>query len=90
MALKVWLPLTGTLENKGISNITVTNNGATVNTSGKIGSCYYFDGTNDRITVEGFSIGNQWSYGCWVLSPTSSRGWEGLIILNNTGSDADI
>ena len=46
MSLKVWLPLNGTLENKGISNVTVTNNGATVNTSGKIGSCYSFSGNS--------------------------------------------
>lgn len=44
MSLQVWLPLNGTLENKGLSDVTVTNNGATVNTSGKIGSCYSFDG----------------------------------------------
>ena len=40
MALRVWLPLNGNLENKGISNITVTNNGATVDNNGKIGKCY--------------------------------------------------
>ena len=45
MALRVWLPLNGTLENKGVSNVTVTNNGATVDSAGKIGSCYYFNGS---------------------------------------------
>ena len=34
MALRVWLPLNGTLENKGLENLTVTNNGATVDASG--------------------------------------------------------
>lgn len=42
--LLVWLPLTGILDNWGNSDITVTNNGATSNTSGKTGDCYYFDG----------------------------------------------
>lgn len=41
--LRVWLPLNGTLENKGISNLTFTNENTTnitVDTNGKIGSCY--------------------------------------------------
>ena len=42
MSLQVWLPLNGTLDNQGLSNVTVTNNGATVNNNGKIGKCYYF------------------------------------------------
>jgi len=42
MALQVWLPLNGNIKNQGLSNITVTNNGATVNDNGKIGKCYSF------------------------------------------------
>ena len=42
MSLQIWLPLNGDLHNQGLSNLTVTNNGATVNNSGKIGKCYYF------------------------------------------------
>lgn len=45
--LKVWLPLRGDLENKGVSGVTVTNSGATVNSAGKIGSCYSFNGSNN-------------------------------------------
>ena len=42
MALQVWLPLNkeGDFQNRGLANITVTNNGATYNSSGKIGGCY--------------------------------------------------
>jgi hypothetical protein len=47
MALQVWLPLNGDLHNQGLSNVTVTNNGATVDNNGKIGKCYSFDGTDD-------------------------------------------
>ena len=36
MALQVWLPLNGDLKNKGVADITITNNGATVNSNGKI------------------------------------------------------
>lgn len=45
MSLQVWLPLNGNLNNQGLSDVTVTNNGATVDNNGKIGKCYKFDGT---------------------------------------------
>ena len=49
MSLQVWLPLNGNLNNQGLSNVTVVNNGATVNDNGKVGKCYSFDGTDDYI-----------------------------------------
>ena len=51
MALQVWLPLDGSLENKGCANAVITNNGATVNSAGKIGKCYSFDGSDDLISI---------------------------------------
>lgn len=42
MSLRVWLPLNGSLENKGLDDIMVTNNGATIDNNGKIGKCYSF------------------------------------------------
>lgn len=42
MSLQVWLPLNGNLVNQGLADITVTNNGATVDSNGKIGKCYGF------------------------------------------------
>ena len=51
MSLKVWLPLNGNLNNQGLSNIKIINNGATIDPSGKIGSCYSFDGSDDFISV---------------------------------------
>lgn len=50
MALRIWLPLNGNLNNYGLSNITITNNGTTVNSAGKIGKCYQFD-TNKYIKL---------------------------------------
>ena len=55
MALRVWLPLNGTLENRGLSNITVTNNGAAVDNNGKIGKCYNFDGTSNSYIQTDYS-----------------------------------
>lgn len=41
MSLQVWLPLNGNLNNQGLNDITFTNEGnISVDTSGKIGSCY--------------------------------------------------
>ena len=41
MSLQVWLPLNGNLNNQGLSGIAFTNEGnISVDTSGKIGSCY--------------------------------------------------
>ena len=42
MALQVWLPLNGNLKNQGLNNVTVINNGTTINDNGKIGKCYNF------------------------------------------------
>ena len=42
MALQVWLPLNGNLNNQGLSNYQVTNTNAIINTNGKIGECYQF------------------------------------------------
>ena len=53
MSLKIWLPLNGTLENKGVSNINIVNENATINTAGKIGSCYSFNGSGYRIHLSG-------------------------------------
>lgn len=65
MALQVWLPLNGNLNNQGLADVTVTNNGATVDANGKIGSCYSFDGTNDYISGSYTTSVNQ-SFCCWV------------------------
>lgn len=56
MSLQVWLPLNGNLNNQGLSKVTVTNSGATVDSSGKIGSCYSFDGSDDFISLTSSSL----------------------------------
>lgn len=70
MSLKVWLPLNGNLNNQGLSNINVINENATINTVGKIGSCYEFNGSTSRITInylDAFKGGsNQFTYCSWI------------------------
>lgn len=91
MSLRVWLPLNGTLNNQGLDDITVTNNGATVDNSGKIGKCYSFDGsskiTNTLSTSINSSIG---TLACWfkMTSLPSSSGFYNLMQLGNLGGYA--
>lgn len=51
MSLICWYPLNGdTLDYSGNNNH-ATNNGATIDANGKIGSCYSFDGINNSISI---------------------------------------
>ena len=64
MSLQVWLPLNGNLDNQGLSEVTVTNNGATVDSNGKIGSCYLFNG-NSYIQFPSITVPNDFSISIW-------------------------
>ncbi len=89
MALQIWLPLDGTLENKGCANVEMTNNGAIVDTTGKIGSCYsfssnaYFMGTPAVLNNETV----EWSFACWFKPLTSHSGclYSNRTSVSNTG-----
>lgn len=89
MSLRVWLPLTGTLENKGISNIIPTNVNATVNSSGKIGSCYNFAGSGQRIKMTNpITNGiNSFSICTWFYMTAAS---EALFGARTSGSGAGL
>lgn len=88
MSLRVWLPLNGDLHNQGLSNITVANNGATVNSSGKIGSCYYFNGSAQYLQFSdslGNIYSNDFSWAVW-LKPTDDT--RGIIISEYSSAGA--
>lgn len=82
MSLRVWLPLNGNLENKGISHTTVVNSGTTVNDSGKIGKCYSFASGN-YIGLDANNVNNHKyspiSCALWVY-PTQSDSTERYIL----------
>ena len=87
MALKVWLPLDGDLHNQGLSNVTITNGGATVNASGNIGSCYGFNGSQ-YITIVSTDVQNifqntasSFSMACWIY--LNSDETDRVIIFGN-------
>ena len=74
MGLRIWLPLNGDLENKGLDDIVIANNGATIDNNGKIGKCYSFDGTDDYINITNVNYPNifadSFSICFWVYSNT--------------------
>ena len=73
MSLQVWLPLTKDLRQQGLSDVTVTNNGATFDSTGKLGGCYSFNGSNNYI--KGNYIATEtMSFACWVYLPAVITG----------------
>lgn len=68
MSLQVWLPLNGNLENQGLSNITITNNGVTVDNNGKIGKCYSFSNGNTLFCADTIlsKSQNEYSISVWA------------------------
>ena len=53
MSLIHWWPLNGNLKDYGTLNSTLTNiNSTATNNSGKIGKCYYFNGSNNALRAE--------------------------------------
>jgi len=80
MSLRVWLPLCGDLRNNGLEDLTVTNNGATVDNAGKLGKCYAFSGNEQYLEFDkalGPFYNNDFSYAVW-LKPTEAK--RGIII----------
>ena len=86
MSLQVWLPLNGNLNNQGLSEVTVINNGATVDSSGKIGSCYSFN-TGKYLTVtRPVAITKEISYSCWVKISSWNSATYDCIMTIDTGT----
>lgn len=90
MALQVWLPLNGNLNNNGVGNYTITNVGATVNSSGKLGQCYDFTGASSRIGISNLGVT---SYPISISGWVKVSGFDGntqYFVSNNTsGGTAD-
>ena len=89
MSLQVWLPLTKDLRQQGLSNITVTNNGATFNSAGKLGGCYEFaSGKRIQTTLPSTSNLNSKaiSFACWVNVSSWNSSYDCLMsIADGTG-----
>ena len=85
MSLQVWLPLTKDLRNQGLSNVTVTNNGATFNSVGKLGGCYSFG--NGSVSSNGLFLNSnlvdlmqeEYSVAVWVKPLGNHYHYNGTI-----------
>lgn len=84
MALQVWLPLNGSLENKGCSNVQFTQNSLTY-TTGKIGQCAYFSSgiKTNTVTIPALSGAKKFSIATWIKVPSNQTitNWADVITL---------
>ena len=93
MSLQVWLPLNGNLNNNGIANITITNDGATVNDNGKIGKCYSFNGGTNKISIPNIitTSTNEFSISSWVyVTQYSYSNYTNILSCRTTTSGKGI
>ena len=87
MSLRIWLPLTKDLKNQGLDDVTVINNGATFNANGKLGGCYSFNGSNNKIEISNAPNLNNISIALWFKrnANTNTRQflytqWNGITV----------
>lgn len=71
MALKMWLPLNGNLNNQGLNTYTISNTGV-VDSLGKIGSCYSYSQKYTLIDGESISGLSKFTISCWVYLTNAS------------------
>lgn len=83
MALQVWLPLNGTLDNQGFDeDIVVTNNGATID-NGIYGKCYSFNGTSFSISNMFYNDVSEFTVCAWVKDGYNMNNGCHLISIEN-------
>ena len=89
MALQVWLPLKGDLNNQGLSNIIFTNTGVSIDDNGKIGKCYHFN-ADQYIKESTYDWTNfntsEFSLCCWYKEPSPVASGNSQIICIGTSS----
>ena len=80
MALQVWLPLNGSIENQGLTNVAVSlqNGTPTFANDGKIGKCFYNSSSGSNISVPCDFLSEQLSITFWI-KPNSPTAWMDLF-----------
>lgn len=89
MALQIWLPLTKNDKNVGLNNVALTNNGATIDSEGKIGNCYAFNGTSNCIYGTINVDCSKLSTCCWLYVNTTTPSYQYVVSLNNNSGYGD-
>ena len=74
MSLRIWLPMNRDLRNQGLDDVTITNNGATFNSAGKLGGCYNFN-NSVGIGATNITLGNTFSIACWIKVNSYNSNW---------------
>jgi len=91
MALRVWLPLDGNLNNQGCDKLSSVNIPvcATVDASGKIGKCYTSTGANNGVTTDFEFDAATFSIAAWIRINTRVNAWRCPFKLINSSTEAD-
>lgn len=84
MALIVWLPLNGNLNNKGMTSVTTTVSGTTSYTTGRIGEQALSCNGSSYWKITGLELTTEVTIACW--SKTSANG-KMQWVLESTASD---
>lgn len=76
MALQVWLPLNGKMENQGLSGVTMSGGPASYG-NGPLGKCGVFNGGQD-ISIPWESTSEELTLSCWFY-PNSPNSWADVF-----------
>ena len=89
MSLQIWLPLNGDLHNQGLSDLVVSECGATINQNGKIGQCYSFNNTYIKLVPTAelkSSFSTEGSISLWVKVSSSHNSWAQACTYGTVGT----
>ena len=89
MSLRVWLPLTKDLRNQGLDDVTITNNGATFNSAGKLGGCYSFNDNYIQTNYNFYPGTNDFSVSCWFyLTENTNKTYQHICSFKTTAANS--
>lgn len=93
MSLRIWLPLNGDLENKGLDEIIFTSTTVSGYEAGKIGQAIKLLGTNIVFTAPSLEGATKFSIAFWFKSKSNSSittNWNNVIAINSSNADGSV